>query len=265
MADVMPRRPTRWWYALFVLLIAGIGAVVWAGSERRIHFSEFERLVRDHKITGVLEVGEARVRGTLLEGSKEVVFDTIPPEGENIVPFLRENKVEYTGSSPSGLVRYLPWLLIPILVIFLFWFFAKRGQGGANLSALQFGRHRARVHAEKDTQVTFADVAGVDEAVEEVREIVEYLKAPQKFHALGGRVPKGILLVGLPGTGKTLLARAVAGEAGVTFLTISGADFVEMFVGVGAARVRDLFARAKELRPCIVFIDELDVRHADVV
>jgi cell division protease FtsH len=258
MADAKPRRPTRWWYVAFVLLIAGVAAGIWAGGKRRIHFSEFERLVRGGRIVGVLEISKSRVRGTLVDDGREVAFEAIPPEGENIVPFLRESKVEYTGDSSTNLLRLLPWLLVPVLVIALFWLFAMRGQGGANLSALQFGRHRARVHAETDTQVTFADVAGVDEAVEEVREIVEYLKAPQKFQALGGRVPKGILLVGLPGTGKTLLARAVAGEAGAPFLTISGADFVEMFVGVGAARVRDLFRRAKELRPCIVFIDELD-------
>jgi len=256
MAETKPRRPTRWWYVLFVLMIGGIAAVVWTSGERRIPFSEFERLVAEGRISGVVEVGETRVSGRFREGAKQVAFVTAPPQNHDIVPLLKD-KVEYTGEGSNAL-RYAPWLLAPILLIVLFWLFAMRGQGGTNLSALQFGRHRARVHAEKDTQVTFADVAGVDEAVEEVREIVEYLKAPQKFEALGGRVPKGILLVGLPGTGKTLLARAVAGEAGVPFLTISGADFVEMFVGVGAARVRDLFRRAKELRPCIVFIDELD-------
>jgi cell division protease FtsH len=171
---------------------------------------------------------------------------------------LLDGKVEYTGATSADVWRWLPWLAAPIVLLLVLWVLAMRGQGGANLSALHFGRHRARIHAEKDTQVTFDDVAGVDEAVEEVREIVEYLKAPQKFQALGGRVPKGVLLVGMPGTGKTLLARAVAGAAGVPFLSISGADFVEMFVGVGAARVRDLFRRAKELTPCIVFIDELD-------
>ncbi len=258
MADTRPRRPTRWWYAVFVVLIGGIAAVMWSGGERPIDYSEFVRVVEGGKITGVVQVSETRVRGTMLEGGKEVAFGTRPPPQTNVAAFLAERKVEYTGAGGADLSRYLPWLLVPVLLIAVFWLFAMRGQGGANLSALQFGRHRARIHAETDTQVTFADVAGVDEAVEEVREIVEYLKAPQKFQALGGRVPKGILLVGLPGTGKTLLARAVAGEAGVPFLTISGADFVEMFVGVGAARVRDLFRRAKELRPCIVFIDELD-------
>ncbi len=258
MADARPRRPTRWWYAVFVLVIGGIAAAIWGGGQRRIDYSEFTRLVEAGKIAGVVQVGETRVKGTMLEGKKEVAFETRPPPETNVAAFLAEKKVEHTGAGGSDLSRYLPWLLVPVLLIALFWLFAIRGQSGANLSALQFGRHRARIHAEKDTQITFGDVAGVDEAVEEVREIVEYLKAPQKFQALGGRVPKGILLVGLPGTGKTLLARAVAGEAGVPFLTISGADFVEMFVGVGAARVRDLFRRAKELKPCIVFIDELD-------
>jgi len=258
MADARPRRPTRWWYAVFALVIGGIAVAIWGGGQRRIDYSEFTRLVEAGKIAGVVQVGETRVRGTLLEGKKEVAFETRPPPETNVAAFLAERRVEYTGAGGTDLSRYLPWLLVPVLLIVLFWLFAIRGQGGANLSALQFGRHRARIHAEKDTQITFADVAGVDEAVEEVREIVEYLKAPQKFQALGGRVPKGILLVGLPGTGKTLLARAVAGEAAVPFLAISGADFVEMFVGVGAARVRDLFRRAKELKPCIVFIDELD-------
>jgi cell division protease FtsH len=257
MAETKPRRPSRWWYAAFLLLIAGIAAVLWIQGERRIDYSEFERLVAAQRIVGVVRVGETRVEGTMREGSKDIRFYTEPPPHADVVSLLRD-KVDYTGAGSTDLLRFLPWLAAPILLIVLFWLFAMRGQGGANLSALQFGRHRARVHAEKDTQVTFADVAGVDEAVEEVREIVEYLKAPQKFQALGGRVPKGILLVGLPGTGKTLLARAVAGEAGVPFLTISGADFVEMFVGVGAARVRDLFRRAKEIRPCIIFIDELD-------
>jgi len=133
-----------------------------------------------------------------------------------------------------------------------------RLRGGAGESGPTFSRQRARIEAEVDTNVTFRDVAGIDDAVEEVREVVDYLRAPEKFQALGGRVPKGVLLVGMPGTGKTLLARAVAGEASVPFLSISGADFVEMYVGVGAARVRELFARAKELKPCIVFIDELD-------
>ncbi len=258
MADAKPRRPARWWYAVFVLLVGGIAAVIWSGGERRIPYSEFERLVQERKITGVVKVGETRVRGTMLEGKTEVAFETLPPPETKVAALLSEAKVEYTGAGTTDIWRYLPWLVVPLVVLALFWAFAMRGQGGANLSALQFGRHRARIHAEKDTLVTFKDVAGVDEAVEEVREIVEYLKAPQKFQALGGRVPKGILIVGLPGTGKTLLARAVAGEASVPFLTISGADFVEMFVGVGAARVRDLFRRAKELRPCIVFIDELD-------
>jgi cell division protease FtsH len=166
--------------------------------------------------------------------------------------------VDYTGAGGNELVQWLPWLLIPLVLVFLFWIIVLRGQGGASFSALHFGRHRARIHAETDTLVTFADVAGVDEAVEEVKEVVEFLRAPERFQELGGRVPKGVLLVGMPGTGKTLLARAVAGAAGVPFLSISGADFVEMYAGVGASRVRDLFARAKELAPCIVFIDELD-------
>jgi cell division protease FtsH len=252
-----PRHPSRWWYLVFILLLTGLVYALWTDRERDIPFSEFRRLLQQGRITGTVQVGESAVRGSLQEGEATVPFKTVPPPNADLVPLL-EGKVEYTGAPSAQLVRWLPWLLVPVLVLFVIWLIAVRSQGSAHLSALQFGRHRARILAEQDTMVTFADVAGVDEAVEEVQEVVLYLQAPERFQALGGRVPKGVLLVGMPGTGKTLLARAVAGEASVPFLSISGTDFVEMFVGVGAARVRDLFAKAKELAPCIVFIDELD-------
>jgi len=150
----------------------------------------------------------------------------------------------------------LAWLL-PLALLFFFWSRASAGLG-AGQGALAFGRSRAKIYADDDVKVTFADVAGIDEATEELREIVDFLKHPKKYTDLGARIPKGVLLVGPPGTGKTLLARAVAGEAHVPFFSLSGSEFVEMFVGVGAARVRDLFAQAEERAPCIIFIDELD-------
>src|SRR5512140_1660118 len=155
------------------------------------------------------------------------------------------------------------WIwLVPMGLVLLFWSFMMRrvtgGLGQGPQSVMSFGKTRAKVQAEADTGVGFKDVAGVDEAVDELREIVEFLKTPEKFRRLGGRIPKGVLLVGPPGTGKTLLARAVAGEAKVPFFSLSGSEFVEMFVGVGAARVRDLFSQAEAKAPCIIFIDELD-------
>jgi len=252
-----PRRPSAWWYLAFAIVVAGGIYLMWGEPPRSIEFSEFERLARQGRLVGTVRVGENAVRGAFREGERTVAFETTPPPRAEVVALL-EGKAEYTGLAGNELTRWLPWLVVPLLVLVVFWIFALRGQSGASLSALQFGRHRARIHAETDTMLTFGDVAGVDEAVEEVSEIVEYLKSPERFQALGGRVPKGVLLVGMPGTGKTLLARAVAGEASVPFLSLSGADFVEMYAGVGASRVRDLFAKAKELKPCIVFIDELD-------
>jgi cell division protease FtsH len=250
-------RPTRWWYLVFAVVAAAVTYALVSDRERSLTFSEFRRMLAQGRVVGTVSVGEELVRGELQEGAATVPFRTVPPPDTDVTSLL-EGKVDYTGAGGTEILHWLPWLIVPILALMLFWLFALRGQGGAHLSPLQFGRHRARIHAEKDTLVNFGDVAGVDEAVEEVREVVQYLQAPERFQALGGRVPKGVLLVGMPGTGKTLLARAVAGEASVPFLSISGTDFVEMFVGVGASRVRDLFAKAKELTPCIVFIDELD-------
>ncbi|MGH7162535.1 MAG: ATP-dependent zinc metalloprotease FtsH, partial [Planctomycetota bacterium] len=249
-------RPSRWWYAVFALLLVAFALHRFAGERRDVPFSDFLVLVQEGRISGPVAVGERSVTGMMREDGKEVAFESLRPPGFDVIPSL-QGKVPFSGAPESDLGTLLPVLLVPVALLAIFWL-VVRGRDGATLSALHFGRHRARIHAEKDTRVTFRDVAGIDEAVEEVREIVEYLKSPERFQALGGRIPKGVLLVGMPGTGKTLLARAVAGEASVPFLSISGADFVEMFVGVGASRVRDLFARAKEITPCIIFIDELD-------
>jgi cell division protease FtsH len=184
-------------------------------------------------------------------------------EGDDkLVELLEERGIQYEAVQQSDLSEVLWIWLVPMGLVLLFWSFMMRrvagGMGQGPQSVMSFGKTRAKVQAEVDTGVGFKDVAGVDEAVDELREIVEFLKTPEKFRRLGGRIPKGVLLVGPPGTGKTLLARAVAGEAGVPFFSLSGSEFVEMFVGVGAARVRDLFAQANAKAPCIIFIDELD-------
>jgi len=190
-------------------------------------------------------------------------FKTILPFiDDNMVKTWQEKKIDIEFSQPSSdwlivLGQFLPWALLIGFWIFL----ARRMQGGGGgKNIFSFGKSRAKMLMENQTRVTFDDVAGCDEAKEELREIIEFLKNPAKFSRLGGKIPKGALLLGPPGTGKTLLARAVAGEAGVPFFSMSGADFVEMFVGVGASRVRDLFEQGRKHAPCIIFIDEIDAR-----
>jgi cell division protease FtsH len=179
------------------------------------------------------------------------------PEENRLAAILDEHHIPYQyQSAPSVLMGYIPLLLMTALLVMLFIFMIRR-MGGAG-SPMAFGRSRGKLYAQEDIEVTFEDVAGIEEAVDELREVVEFLKTPEKYQMLGGRIPKGVLLVGPPGTGKTLLAKAVAGEAGVPFFSLSGSDFVEMFVGVGAARVRDMFQQAEQKAPCIIFIDELD-------
>jgi cell division protease FtsH len=179
------------------------------------------------------------------------------PEENDLAKVLRENNIRFKfQGAPSALMGYIPLLLMTALLVMLFVFMIRR-MGGAG-SPMAFGRSRGKLYAQEDIEVTFEDVAGIEEAVDELREVVEFLKTPEKYQMLGGRIPKGVLLVGPPGTGKTLLAKAVAGEAGVPFFSLSGSDFVEMFVGVGAARVRDMFQQAEQKAPCIIFIDELD-------
>jgi cell division protease FtsH len=178
-------------------------------------------------------------------------------EDAGLLERLERHGVRFTGATESGWWSNLSGWVVPLLVVVLLWSVMLRRMG-AGQGAMAFGRSRAKIYAEDDVKVTFADVAGIDEATEELREVVEFLRQPKKYTSLGGRIPKGVLLLGPPGTGKTLLARAVAGEARVPFFSLSGSEFVELFVGVGAARVRDLFAQAESRAPCIIFIDELD-------
>ena len=218
-----------------------------------IPYSEFKSAVEANKVTEVT-VSPQVIHGKMKE---DKVFHTIRIEDPDLLRSLAQHQVKVTGMIESTLFRdVLSWIL-PIVLFFGVWWFLLRRMGQSQ-GFMTVGQSKAKIYMEKEVKVTFADVAGVDEAKEELEEISEFLKTPEKFRRLGGKIPKGILLVGPPGTGKTLLAKAVAGEAGVPFFSISGSEFVEMFVGVGAARVRDLFEQAKSKAPCIIFIDELD-------
>lgn len=224
-------------------------------QEKEIIFSDFMAKVEKGEVAEVTVKG-ADIRGKLTDQS---FFRTYTAEDPELIPTLRQKGVRITARPVDPNPWYnilLSWL--PMLLFIGVWIFFMRQMQGGGAKALSFGKSRARLLSDKQVKVTFADVAGVDEAKEELQEIIEFLKDPQKFQRLGGRIPKGVILVGPPGTGKTLLARAIAGEANVPFFNISGSDFVEMFVGVGAARVRDLFEQGKKNAPCIIFMDEID-------
>jgi cell division protease FtsH len=250
---------------LWYFLIAILGVILlrdWMTEIQRtetVTYNEFQALLDNGKIAEV-GIGQDQIVGTLKEptdGNKtQFVTERVEP---GMAEELAKHNVRFYGLPSSGLFKGLMGWILPTAVFILIWLLLLRPmlerQAGGLMS---IGKSRAKVYVEKNTKVTFADVAGVDEAKEELKEVIGFLKAPDKYGRLGARVPKGILLVGPPGTGKTLLARAVAGEAGVPFFSISGSEFVEMFVGVGAARVRDLFGQARGHAPCIIFIDELD-------
>jgi cell division protease FtsH len=253
-------RPSALWWLLAVLLLLAIGqAFFLTPGGRAIPYSEFKALIRSGQVAEVT-VGDTHIRGALktADAAGGAAFSTTRIEDPKLVEELEQAGVRYSGELVS---RWLPevlgWL-VPIVLIVALWTFFFRRIGGAEGGVMSFARSKAKIFSEDDVKVSFQDVAGVDEAAEELREIVEFLKNPRKYTTLGGKIPKGVLLVGPPGTGKTLLARAVAGEAKVPFFSLSGSEFVEMFVGVGAARVRDLFSQAEAKAPCIVFIDELD-------
>ena len=249
------------WLVLGVLLLLAIGNAAFftlrAGKE--ISYSEFKTRVRDGKVQEVT-VAEDRVQGMLkADEGQGRAFVAVRIEDPKLVEDLEKHGVKYTGVVANRWVAELLGWVLPLIFLIALWSFFFRRIGSAEGGVMSFARSRAKIYAEEDdVKVKFGDVAGVDEAEEELREIVEFLKNPKKYTSIGGRIPKGVLLVGPPGTGKTLLARAVAGEAGVPFFSLSGSEFVEMFVGVGAARVRDLFNQAENKAPCIVFIDELD-------
>lgn len=232
-------------------------------DKQQIEYSQFIQQVNSGEVSNVNIEGSV-VSGYLIKGERtdKTAFYTNAPLDDNLVKTLLDNKVrvKVTPEEKPSMLASLFYSLLPVLLLIGAWFYFMRMQsgGGGKGGAFSFGKSRARLLDKDSNKVTFADVAGCDEAKEEVQEIVDYLKAPNRYQSLGGRVPRGILLAGSPGTGKTLLAKAIAGEAGVPFFSISGSDFVEMFVGVGASRVRDMFEQAKKNAPCIIFIDEID-------
>jgi cell division protease FtsH len=247
------------WLMIFMVLFAFIWFIKQPGKKvKEIEYSEFIVAVEDLEVESVTIKGE-KITGEFEGGEK---FSTIGPkdEGQKLYTLLKANNVEtvkFEKDEETPLFQLI-FTYLPILLIVFFMIFFIRQMQNTGGKAMSFGKSRARLLNEGQQKATFEDVAGIDEAKEELEEIIDFLKDPRKFTKLGGRIPKGVLLVGAPGTGKTLLARAIAGEAGVPFLSISGSDFVEMFVGVGASRVRDLFVQGKKHAPCIIFIDELD-------
>jgi len=259
----MPKTPNKSMKNLIFWISAGMLIILlWsllqspAMAKKDVTFSQFMTEAEQGKVEEVT-IQENQLRGKFTDGQ---TFRTVLPAGYNdLIKILRDNKVNIVvkDNARSPLFAILvSWF--PILLIILFWvFFMRQMQAGGN-KAMSFGKSRAKLFSAQQKKVTFKDVAGVEEAEDELQEIIEFLKDPRKFQRLGGRLPKGVLLVGAPGTGKTLLARAVAGEADVPFFSISGSDFVEMFVGVGASRVRDLFDQGKKHAPCLIFIDEID-------
>jgi cell division protease FtsH len=241
---------------LFMILLFNLFTFQGQSPDEEVKFSEFVAKVEQG------EVREVTIRGNHLNGvfKDGRLFKTYTVEYPELVKVLRDNHVTIVAKPPEDNPWYVTLLVTwgPFVLFLALWFFLMRQMQIGGNKALSFGRSRARLLTEDRKKVTFSDVAGIDEAKEEVVEIIEFLKDPHKFQKLGGRIPKGVLIVGPPGTGKTLLAKAIAGEAGVPFFSISGSDFVEMFVGVGASRVRDLFEQGKKHAPCIIFIDEID-------
>ncbi len=250
-----------------VLIIILLGFLIFksdltkTAEPKDMQYSDFIKKINEGKIQQVYIRQDKKIEGKYLKGSASENFETvIPYEDSALIQKLIDSNVEIRGESPDEnmfiktVLSFLPWLLF----IGLFWFLMMRQVQSTGNKAMSFGKSRARMNPDNKNKVTFLDVAGIDEAKDELAEIVEFLKSPDKFTKMGAKIPKGVLLMGPPGTGKTLLARAIAGEAGVKFFSISGSDFVEMFVGVGASRVRDLFEQGKKNSPCIIFVDEID-------
>ncbi len=255
-AGLPPKTRFSIWYALAaILLFSYLQQYYFSSKVETIPYSQFKQYITEGKVVK-LTIGPESINGTL-KGNPEQGFTTIRVNDPGLVKEMDERKVSYSGWYENKFLSSLLSWILPLGFFFLIWRFAMKKMG-PGMGVMSFSKSKAKIFAESDTKVSFADVAGIDEAKEELREVVEFLSTPEKFQKLGGRIPKGVLLVGPPGTGKTLLARAVAGEAKVPFFSISGSEFVEMFVGVGAARVRDLFSQAAAQAPCIIFIDELD-------
>ncbi|MBF5051694.1 cell division protein FtsH [Alcanivorax venustensis ISO4] len=249
------------WLGIAGVLYVVASSINTQPTQQMLNYSAFIDNVENGNVDQVT-IGDTRISGQMNDGTR---FETVKPPAmdTNLIPTLIQNEVEVTGKEPErqGFLTQLFLSVLPILLILaIFIFFMRQMQGGGKGGGgpMTFGKSKARLMGEDQIKTTFADVAGVEEAKDEVQELVEFLRDPAKFQRLGGKIPRGVLMVGSPGTGKTLLAKAIAGEAKVPFFSISGSDFVEMFVGVGASRVRDMFDQAKKHAPCIIFIDEID-------
>ncbi|MCU0736622.1 MAG: ATP-dependent metallopeptidase FtsH/Yme1/Tma family protein, partial [Methylotetracoccus sp.] len=254
------RRNTFLLYLLFAIATLYLAQGYREVRQEEIPYSEFLKLVEEQKIDRAV-VTDQVISGTLKPkspGEEGEKFVTIPLWNQDLADTLNKNGVQYTVRYGSNwLSNFIFNWVLPIGLLFLFWGWMARRMTG-NRGFLSLGKNRVRIQADSAPKVTFHDVAGAEDAKQELRETIEFLQDPTRIQRLGGRMPKGVLLVGPPGTGKTLLARAVAGEAGVPFFNIGGSEFIEMFVGLGAARVRELFEQARQKAPCIIFIDELD-------
>ena len=238
-----------WYFLLAILLFMYVQQYFFSSKVETISYSQFKQKVAEGSVSK-LTIGPESIAGTLKgkDNKPDQQFTTVRVDDPGLVKELDDRKIDYSGRYDNKFLgSILSWVL-PIALMFLIWRFAMKKMGPGQ-GVMSFGKSKAKLFAESETKVTFADVAGIDEAKEELLEVVEFLKTPDKFQKLGGRIPKGVLLVGPPGTGKTLLAKAVAGEAKVPFFSISGSEFVEMFVGVGASRVRDLFSQADRPGP----------------
>ena len=252
-------------YVLILIAFISMFRLFSEPQTEEIPYSTFKTLLAEKKVQD-LAITRDTIKGTRVPekagGEKGKPFTVVRVEDPDLIKSLEASGISYRGEiSDNWLKDFLLTWILPLVVLVLIWSFVFRrmsagGPGGETF--MSFGKSRAKIYSESDVKVTFNDVAGVDEAKEELMEVIEFLRHPEKFTKLGGRIPKGVLLVGPPGTGKTLLAKAVAGEAKVPFFSMSGSEFVEMFVGVGASRVRDLFQQAVQKAPCIIFIDELD-------
>jgi len=256
MKDNFYKNITLWFVIALIMVVMFNTFNASHGVRKKISYTEFIDNVTANNVKSVV-IKEKFIIGEFVKGNE--LFETYAPDDPGLINLLNAHKVKIVAKPPDQNPWYLQMLIswLPMILLVAIWiFFMRQMQGGGK--AFSFGKSRAKLLTPDQKKVTFKDVAGCDEAKEELEEIIEFLKDPHKFQRLGGKIPKGVLLVGPPGTGKTLLAKAVAGEAGVPFFSMSGSDFVEMFVGVGASRVRDLFDQGKKNAPCIIFIDEID-------
>jgi len=263
-----------WYFVGAMLILMAFQSYFLSDQVGQLPYNEFKKLLKANQLNDIViydEIVSGKVKAGGLEGivspetakllgkeKGERAFITARVQDPDLVKELEQGGVKFTGRIENKIVKFFTNWILPMLFFVLVWGFLMKRMGGASGGLMSIGKSKAKIYMEKDINIRFDDVAGIDEAKEELQEVIEFLKTPQKFQRLGGKIPKGVLLVGAPGTGKTLLAKAVAGEANVPFFSLSGSDFVEMFVGVGAARVRDLFTQAQNKAPCIIFIDELD-------